>query len=83
MVQALLAASKKVVGLKQTIRALYQGRVEKVYFAADIEEHLICRVAPICEEFGVPILPLKLSKKELGKLCRIEVGAAIVAIVRD
>jgi large subunit ribosomal protein L7A len=83
MVQAILAASKKVIGLKQTIRALHQGRVEKVFYAADTEEHLIRRVAPVCEEFGVPILPLKLSQKELGKLCQIEVGAAIVAIVRD
>lgn len=83
MVQAILAAPKKVIGLKQTIRALHQGRVEKVFYAADTEEHLLRRLAPICQEKGVPVLPAKLSQKELGKICQIEVGAAIVAIVHD
>lgn len=83
MVQEVLDGADKVIGLKQTLRALQQGQVEKVYYASDTEEHLIQKIAPLCRENNVPLLPLRTGKKELGKLCRIEVGAAIVAIVRN
>lgn len=82
MVQEVLDGANKVIGLKQTLRALQQGQVEKVYYAADTEEHLIQKIAPLCQEKNVPLLPLDMGQKELGKLCRIEVGAAIIAIVR-
>jgi large subunit ribosomal protein L7A len=83
MVQAILEAPKKVIGLKQTMRAILKGRVERVFYAADTEEHLIRKLAPLCQENKVPLLPIKVDQRELGKICQIEVGAAIVAIVRD
>lgn len=83
MVQAILDAPKKVIGLKQTMRAIQKGRIERVFYAADTEEHLIRKLAPLCQENKVPLLPIKVDQRELGKICQIEVGAAIVAIVRD
>lgn len=83
MVQAILNAKEKVIGLKQTLRALEDGRARRVFYAADTEEHLIKRIAPICKEKGVSFQAVEVCQKELGKVCQIEVGAAIVAIVED
>lgn len=83
MVQAILNAKEKVIGLKQTLRALEDGRARRVFYAADTEEHLIKRIAPICQEKGVSFQAVEVCQKELGKVCQIEVGAAIVAIVED
>lgn len=82
MVQAILNAKEKVVGLKQTVRALEAGRA-KVFYAADTEEHIVKRLASLCKEKGVSFQAVEVCQKELGRVCQIDVGAAIVAIVED
>ncbi|HHZ19232.1 MAG TPA: 50S ribosomal protein L7Ae-like protein [Firmicutes bacterium] len=83
MVQAILNAKEKVVGLKQTVRALEAGRAKKVFYAADTEEHIVKRLASLCKEKGVSFQAVEVCQKELGRVCQIDVGAAIVAIVED
>lgn len=44
MEQAFLEAKEKVVGLKETLRALQNDKVSAVYLANDVDESLLRRV---------------------------------------
>ncbi len=72
----------KIIGLRQTIRAIQQDKVTRVFIASDIEEHIIRKITDLCEEKNIPIVALDMTQKELGRLCRIEVGASVVAITK-
>jgi len=83
MVQSIKDASRRIVGLKQTLRVMQQDLIKEVYIACDTEEHILRKISEICREKTVPLIQLQLTKKELGRFCQIEVGAAIVAIMKD
>lgn len=82
MIEALRDPGLRVVGLKQTLRALQQDRVKSVYLASDVEDHVRRKIAAACAEQGVGIQPAGMSQRDLGTLCRIEVGAAVVAVLK-
>ncbi len=72
----------KIIGLKQTLRAIQQDKVVQVFIANDIEDHMTRKVADLCGDKKIPIITLNLTQKELGRLCQIEVGASVVAITK-
>lgn len=82
MIQAIKDAKEKVIGLKQTLRAILQERIVQVYYATDLEEHILRKITTACEEYQIPLLPTKLSQEELGRFCQIEVGAAVIGILK-
>ncbi|MGE5599793.1 MAG: ribosomal L7Ae/L30e/S12e/Gadd45 family protein [Bacteroidota bacterium] len=82
MQQGLRDPKRRVVGLKQTLRALQQDRLAAVYLADDIDEPLRRKIQSACAEREVEIRPAGLSQRELGTLCQIEVGAAVVGILK-
>jgi large subunit ribosomal protein L7A len=82
MVQAIKEAKEKIVGMKQTLRAILQDRVSAVYIADDVEEHIMRKIAGPCQEREIPLIKTNMTQKELGRLCQIEVGAAIVGIIK-
>ena len=71
----------KVVGVKQTKRALGDGSAKKVFLAADADPALQDVVRALCEEKQIPAVEVP-SMKELGRACSIAVGAAVAAIVQ-
>lgn len=79
-VQQLKDVKDKIVGLKQTLRALQQDKVGKVYIANDVEEHVVRKVTDACRDKQVPLVRLNCRQRELGRVCQIEVGAAVVAL---
>lgn len=82
--QDLITNSKaKVVGYKQTLRALKQDQAARVLLAADAEESLVQQISEACQEKGLSIEKTTFSQIDLGKLCKIEVGASVVTILRD
>ncbi len=72
--------AKKVVGVKQTARALEKGGVKKVFVAADADKRVVQPIADACAKVGVPVESVE-SMQELGRLCGIQVGAATVAVL--
>ena len=80
--QIIKETKNKIIGLKQTLRAVQQDKIKQVYIAADIEDHIIRKINEACDEKQIPIIALNLPQKELGRLCQIEVGASIVAIMK-
>lgn len=83
MVEALRDPKSRLIGLKQTLRALQQDRVNAVYLASDVDEHVRRKISAACLERGVEIRPAGMSQRDLGTLCRIEVGAAVVAVLKS
>jgi large subunit ribosomal protein L7A len=82
MVQAIKEAREKIVGLKQTLRAIQQDRVNAVYIADDVEDHILRKITGPCQEKEIPLITTDMSQKELGRFCQIEVGAAIIGIIK-
>jgi large subunit ribosomal protein L7A len=80
--KAIRESSAKIIGLKQTLRAIQQNKISAVYLANDIEDHIVRKITELCRENAIPILAAELSQKELGRLCQIEVGAAVVGIMK-
>ncbi len=72
---------KKVVGTKQTSRALKEDKVKFVFIAQDAEKHVTKNVEELSKEKNVEIIYVD-SMKKLGRACSIEVGAAVVGILK-
>ncbi len=75
-----LATADKVVGAKQTRRALERGAVRTVYLAADADPRITGPIAALCAEKGVSV-HTDCSMKELGADCGIAVGCAVAAVL--
>ncbi|MDR3270387.1 MAG: ribosomal L7Ae/L30e/S12e/Gadd45 family protein [Peptococcaceae bacterium] len=82
--ETLKHAPRKVIGLKQTQRALEREheQIEKVYIAMDAEPHILLSVIGLCQTYQIEIEQVP-TMKELGLACKIEVGAATIAILKD
>ncbi|HWO94766.1 MAG TPA: 50S ribosomal protein L7ae-like protein [Bacillus sp. (in: firmicutes)] len=73
-------AKEVIVGTKQTVKALKNGRVKEVFVAKDADLNVIQQVVQTATELQIPICYVD-SMKKLGKACDIEVGASAVAII--
>ena len=73
-----LTAKEKVVGLKQTRRAVSQGSAKRVYLACDADPALTEPLLHLCRSAGIPV-EQKLTMSRLGQACRIKVGCAAAA----
>ena len=73
-------AKEVIVGTKQTVKALKNGRVKEVFVAKDADLNVIQQVVHTAAELQTPIYYVD-SMKKLGKACNIEVGASAVAII--
>ena len=75
-----LAGSHKIIGLKQTKKALHAGVVRRVYLSADADIRLREAVGALCAERQVDVVSVE-SMEELGRACGIQVGAAVAAVL--
>ena len=76
-----LKNSKRIVGIKQSVKAIENGIVQTVYLAEDADQKVLQKIKDLCTENDLPIIYVE-SMKVLGKACCIEVGAAAACIVR-
>lgn len=77
-----LKEKSRVVGAKQTRRALEGGRAERVFLAEDADPRVTAPLEELCRGKSVPVVKVP-GGKELGAACGISVGAAVAAVVRD
>ena len=77
---AQLENSAKVVGAKQTKRALKEGKVSRVFLAKNADPAVIEPIEFLSGQCGVEIQWID-TMKQLGQACGIAVGAAVAAIV--
>ena len=75
-----LASQEKVIGVKQSRRAIREGRAKRVYLAIDADPAITDPVADSCQEAGIPV-ETGHTMAQLGQACRITVGASVVAVI--
>lgn len=76
-----LKNAKKVVGVKQSLRALEKDEVKKAFVAKDADERVVGSFKQLCQSRGIEIEYVD-TMKVLGKACNIEVGSAVAAILK-
>ena len=72
-----LASQDKVIGVKQSRKAIREGRAKRVFLACDADPAITDPVAASCEEAGIPV-ETGHTMAQLGQACRITVGASVV-----
>ncbi|NMA00975.1 MAG: 50S ribosomal protein L7ae-like protein [Clostridia bacterium] len=72
----------KVIGAKQTAKALQKEQVKVLYIAKDAETKVIDPLEQEAKSRGVQIVRVP-TMKELGRAFGIEVGAAAAAILKQ
>ena len=75
-----LASQEKVIGVKQSRKAIREGRARRVYLACDADPAITAPVAESCVAAGIPLEDGH-TMAQLGRACGIAVGAAVVAVL--
>ena len=73
--------SEKIVGTKQSIRAIISSTVKCVIVAGDTDQHILDGILSACEKSKVEVY-YYLDKKSLGKLMNIPVACSCVAVLK-
>jgi len=76
-----LRCNDKIVGLKQTIRAIEGGHAKKAFLSKDCAPHIFNEIEHNCNKYKVPVEYVD-TMSELGKVCGIDVGAAVAVITK-
>ena len=77
-----LSLTNKVIGAKQTKKAIETGSAAAVYYAADAEARILTPVLSLCEASGIVIYKVD-TMKSLGMACGITIGAAVAAVLKE
>jgi len=80
MLQDLAHTVNRVVGLKQTLKAICEDAAVRVYLAEDVDGFVHTKIITACSERGVTPVMIP-SMADLGNACGIDVGAATAAII--
>lgn len=71
-----------VVGTKQTLKMVKNGKAKIVYLAHDVDHHIFVEVENLCKERNVPLFYVE-NMELLGKACGIHRKTATAAILND
>lgn len=77
-----LSQAAKVVGVKQSKKAIRDGNAQTVFVADDAEQRVIRPIRDLCCEMGVPLAEVP-TMVELGDAAGIDVGAAVVTLLKS
>jgi len=75
-----LSTDKKVIGIKQSQKAVEDGTALKAYVASDCDDKVKLPFLALCENKGVRVVSAE-SMEQLGHACGINVGAAVAVIL--
>ena len=81
MEEQLRLQDRRVVGTKQVIRVIKEGKAAHVFLCKDADEFIYRQVEAACEAHKVPITVMD-SMEKLGKLCLIGVKTASAALLK-
>ena len=77
-----LSQAAKVVGVKQSKKAIRDGNAQTVFVADDAEQRVIRPIRELCSEMQVELVEVP-TMVALGDAAGIDVGAAVVTIVKE
>jgi large subunit ribosomal protein L7A len=73
---------KRIVGAKQSLRAIKSGTAKMVYIAENAETKVTRPIIEACDQFKVELVRVDTMQK-LGVLCGIDVGAAAACVLKE
>lgn len=76
-----LRAAHKVIGVKQSKKAIRDGLAAEVYVALDAERRVTGPIYELCSETGTKVNEIT-TMAELGDAVGIDVGAAVVTVLQ-
>ncbi|MCI2057199.1 MAG: ribosomal L7Ae/L30e/S12e/Gadd45 family protein [Oscillibacter sp.] len=76
-----LASSNKVVGVKQSRKAVRDGRAVKLFLAQDADPAITQPLIAECTQRGIPV-DCGSNLTQIGHACGITVGAAVAALLK-
>ena len=76
-----LRAKEKVIGVKQSRRAVRDGSAQLVFLAADADPALTRPLEEQCRLRQIPVVT-QFTMRELGQAAGIQVGAAVAALLK-
>ena len=76
-----LHTAHKVIGVKQSKKAIRDGAAAEVYVALDAEKRVVGPIYELCSETDTRITEIT-TMAELGDAAVIDVGAAVVTVLR-
>ena len=77
-----LHTAHKVIGVKQSKKAIRDGAAAEVYVALDAEKRVVGPIYELCSETGTKMTEIT-TMAELGDAVGIDVGASVVTVLRD
>lgn len=72
---------KVVVGTRETIKAVEEKNVIRIFLAGDSDRQLKDKIMKIARIYNIPLKIIN-SKLALGRVCGIDVAAATAAILK-
>jgi len=75
-----LRSREKVIGVKQSRRAIRDGLARQVFLAADADPALTGPLREQCRQGAIPF-SIQYTMRELGQAVGIQVGAAVVTLL--
>ena len=77
-----LQTEHKVVGVKQSRKAVQRGEARLVFLAEDADPQVTEPMQALCNEAQVPV-ELIPKMRELGAACGIRLGCAVAALLKE
>ena len=81
MLQGLADVDRRIVGTKQLLRALDEGKISRAFVAADADLLLTKRVVDRCYDMNIPCTQVE-NMEKLGRACGIDVKAAVAGLLK-
>jgi len=75
-----LSTSKKVVGIRESTRAVLEGLAKCAYVARDAEDRVKIPFLEICASNKIEVIWIE-SMSQLGHACGITLGASVAVIL--
>lgn len=76
-----LKTNSKVIGMKQTLKALENEEVKVLYVAKDAQGKVTIRAIELAKSQEVPVVYID-TMEELGSVCDVEVKTATAALIK-
>ncbi|HHU64063.1 MAG TPA: 50S ribosomal protein L7ae-like protein [Clostridiales bacterium] len=81
MLKEIIKSSNKVVGTKQVIKAVENGKAKLVIIARDADDFIINKIKAVTDAHSVDVEYVD-TMEQLGSMCGIQVGAASAVILK-
>jgi large subunit ribosomal protein L7A len=81
MINELADGKPMAVGIRQTIKAIEDGRALKVFLAQDADSDLTAQILQAAKDKKIPAVFVA-TMQELGRACKIQVPASAAAIIK-